>query len=197
MTKNYSPACDRNKEYILEVIKPLLKENDRVLEIGSGTGQHSVYFGEHIPYIVWQTSDLLENHESISEWIEESNLTNVLKPIIIDASKDDWHNQNFNFVFTANTFHIMSFEFVKKLFEGLNKVLNQDSYFAVYGPFNFNGNYTSDSNREFDLFIRDKYPSGGIRNFEDIKEVAKANRFDFHKKFDMPSNNQILVFKNY
>ncbi|MFN4152477.1 MAG: DUF938 domain-containing protein, partial [Candidatus Sericytochromatia bacterium] len=132
MTKEYSVACDRNKDYILEVIKPLLKENQKVLEIGSGTGQHAVFFAEQIPHIIWQTADLIYSHNSINAWIEESKLNNVLKPFVLDANKTDWHEFNFDFAFTANTFHIMSFEEVKKIFTGLNKVLNKESFFAVY-----------------------------------------------------------------
>lgn len=195
MTKEYSVACDRNKDYILEVIKPLLKENQKVLEIGSGTGQHAVFFAEQMPHIIWQTADLIYSHNSINAWIEESKLNNILKPFVLDANNTDWHEFNFDFAFTANTFHIMSFEEVKKIFTGLNKVLNKDSFFAVYGPFNYDGKYTSESNRDFDAFLKEKYQFGGIRNFEDIVEVARLNNLEFQKQFDMPSNNKTLIFK--
>lgn len=194
--KQFSPACERNKQPILEIIYPLFKDLELVLEIGSGTGQHSVFFAEKMSNITWQTSDLKVNHPSIVEWIEDSQLTNVLKPLELDINTFEGAENTFNALFTANTFHIMSLAEVAKVFPLANKIVKKAGVFCIYGPFNYKGEYTSESNKEFDLnFLRQKFPNGGIKNIEDILKFAEQNNFILVEDFAMPSNNRLLYFK--
>lgn len=193
MEKLYSEACERNKYPILEKIQEFFNYSESVIEIGSGTGQHAVFFAENLPNLIWQTSDMIYSHESIKAWIEESKITNVKQPLLIDVSDYDWSNLKFDSAFTANTFHIMSKSNVEDTFSGLSKVITK--YFCVYGPFNYNNQYTSQSNADFDLYIQSKYPEGGIRDIEYITELSEKHNFKLVNDFAMPSNNRLLVFK--
>lgn len=194
MSKLYSESCERNKSFILEKIKTVFEDSSSVLEIGSGTGQHAVFFAENLLYLNWQTSDLLQSHESIKAYIKDSNLKNIFNPLLIDVSKDDWHNLKFDSAFSANTLHIISSENVQNIFKGLTKVISK--YFCVYGPFNYNGQYTSKSNEQFDEYLKQTYPNqAGIKDISFIENTAKNYSFDLINDFDMPSNNRLLVFK--
>lgn len=194
MSKLYSESCERNKTFILEKIKTVFEDSSSVLEIGSGTGQHAVFFAENLLYLNWQTSDLLQSHESIKAYIKDSNLKNIFNPLLIDVSKDDWHNLKFDSAFSANTLHIISCENVQNIFKGLTKVISK--YFCVYGPFNYNGQYTSKSNEQFDEYLKQAYPNqAGIKDISFIENTAKNYSFDLINDFDMPSNNRLLVLK--
>lgn len=195
MEKPIAPACERNKIVILDILKDLLKDRKAVLEIGSGTGQHAVFFCEHLPHLVWQTSDLTDKHRGINAWIEESNLSNVLPPLSLDVDHDTIPNNKFDSVFTANTCHIMGWQSVLHLIEKVGKSLIPGGLFIVYGPFNFDGQYTSESNKAFDEKLRGENPTMGIRNFEDFSEYSSQNHLHFQEKFPMPANNFILTFQ--
>ena len=47
-----SEACERNKGPILAVLREELAASRRVLEVGSGTGQHAVYFAAGLPQLL-------------------------------------------------------------------------------------------------------------------------------------------------
>ena len=123
MNKPYSPACDNNRDPILAVIQPLLAESRAVLEVGSGTGQHAVYFAERLPHLIWYTSDVAANHAGIKQWLREANLSNARPPAILDVSQDRWPMLNVDAVFSANTAHIMHWRDVEKFFAGVGHVL--------------------------------------------------------------------------
>jgi cyclopropane fatty-acyl-phospholipid synthase-like methyltransferase len=196
MTKLFSEACERNKLPIFEIIKETYKDTKNVLEIGSGTGQHSIFFAEKLPNLVWQTSDLIDSHESIKAYINDSNLNNIKFPLLIDVSTSNWHDLIFESAFTANTFHIISSENVEKTFIGLSNVISKK--FCVYGPFNYDGKYTSQSNYNFDLFLKKKYPNQAfIKDIEFITSLAKKYNFELINDFEMPSNNRLLVFNRF
>ena len=192
--KPFSEACEENKEPILKVLRRLFAEASRVLEVGSGTGQHAVHFAQALPHLHWQTSDRLENHPGISAWLEEYALPNTGLPLALDVS-GCWPQQTFDAVFSANTTHIMSWPEVERLFQGVAGVLCEGGCFALYGPFNFAGTYTSESNRRFDLWLRQRDPQSGIRNFEDLNELAQAQGLRFLEDIEMPVNNRILVWR--
>lgn len=191
--KLYSEASERNKYPILEKIKDIYRDSQSVIEIGSGTGQHGVFFAEYLPHLKWQTSDLLQSHESIKSYISESNLTNISNPLLIDVSISDWDNLNFDSAFTANTFHIISKENVDNTFKGLSKIIKK--YFCVYGPFNYDGKYTSKSNEQFDIYLKNTYPNqASIKDITFIKSSAEKYGFRLLEDFEMPSNNRLLIF---
>jgi len=193
--KLFSEACEKNKQPILNVIKPLLQSSVILLEIGSGTGQHAVYFAEEMPHLKWQTSDVKENHPSINSWLDDSQLDNILPPVSLNVLTDPWPDIRFDAVYSANTAHIMSWQAVEAMFSGVAKKLNPDGVFILYGPFNYQGNFTSDSNQQFDLWLKSVDAERGIRNFEALQKLAEKYQMSLLDDYAMPANNRILVWR--
>ena len=191
----FSDACERNKDPILKILKQGFNNSNLVLEIGSGTGQHAVYFGKHLAHLNWQPTDLNENLASIKERIELEVTDNVKAPIELDVSKKPWPILDVDAVFTANTFHIMSWELVENFFVGLGKVLNRGGALCVYGPFKYKGKYTSESNEKFDGFLKSRDPQSGIRDFEAVNKLAIEQGLRLLEDHQMPANNQCIVWK--
>jgi len=194
--KPFSQACENNKTPILNEVSSYLAVCKDVLEIGSGTGQHAVFFAENMPALAWHTSDRIENHTGIIEWIDESQLSNVELPIELDVVSYEWPTCCFDGVFTANTCHIMHWHEVVSMFEGVSLILSSGGHFMIYGPFNYNNDYTSDSNRRFDNMLRERDPGSGLRDFESLESLAKNNSFSLLKDVAMPANNRLLIFKS-
>jgi len=192
--KQYSGSCDQNRRPIFETIEPILKSCSSVLEIGSGTGQHAVYFAADLPHLNWQTSDRKAYHDSISSWIDDSRLNNVGYPIELDTMESNWPTTRFDAVYSANTAHIMHWTDVVALFEGVGKVLGPNGHFLLYGPFNYNGQYTSESNANFDLWLKKRDPESGIRDFEELNQLAMNNQLTLVSDFEMPVNNRLLYW---
>jgi SAM-dependent methyltransferase len=194
--KPLSESCERNKEPILGVLRVEFSEVRRVLEIGSGTGQHAVYFGGQLPNLTWQTSDLEANHEGILQWVKEAALANVLPPLLLDALRSEtWPDEVFDGVFSANSLHIMSWAAVEQFFPLVGRVLAPGGVLAVYGPFNYGGQYTSDSNRNFDQWLKNRDPLSAIRDFEAVDALARAQGLDLVQDVAMPANNRTLVWR--
>ncbi|MGB5179223.1 MAG: DUF938 domain-containing protein [Gammaproteobacteria bacterium] len=192
--KQYSQACEENKEPILAVIREVFADAHNILEIGSGTGQHAVYFAGQLPHLSWQPTDLAENHASIQAWREESGLENVLAPIDLDVTAGPWPTGAYDGLFSANTMHIMSLEAVQSLFSGTGNLLQTGALCCLYGPFNYDGAFTSDSNKQFDSWLKQRDPASGIRDFEVIAELAETNGFVLQDDHEMPVNNRLLVW---
>lgn len=195
--KQYSEACDQNRMPILEVLQQEFAQTRHVLEIGSGTGQHAVFFGCHLSHLLWQTSDLEQNHASIHAWLAESGLQNVAPPLLLDVTRRDWHRAGYDGIFSANTTHIMHWPAVVSMFGGIGKVLEQAGCFCLYGPFKYGDRHTSDSNLQFDLWLKGRDPASGLRNFEDLDELARNNGLALRADHEMPVNNRLLVWEKY
>jgi cyclopropane fatty-acyl-phospholipid synthase-like methyltransferase len=195
MNKLFSAACEKNAPSILQAITPLLVNCRHVLEIGSGTGQHAVYFSQHLPHLAWQTSDRLENHPSIKAYIDEASLSNIQYPFILDVAESSWPDQKFDALFTANTCHIMSWEEVELMFAGCANIAQEGAWFFIYGPFNYQGKFTSLSNQQFDASLKSQVPHRGIRDIEAMLKLAKQHHFILQEDKEMPANNRLLAFK--
>jgi cyclopropane fatty-acyl-phospholipid synthase-like methyltransferase len=193
--KPYAKSCDQNRDPILVVLSVLFARSREVLEIGSGTGQHAVYFGARMPNLIWHTSDRDENHAGIRMWIEEAGLSNVLPPLALDVSQNEWPAIEVDAVFSANTTHIMHRHEVEALFAGVGQVLSQQGLFALYGPFNYDNGYTSESNARFDVWLKGRDPYSGIRNFEDLNRMAGQAGMVLKADYEMPANNRILCWE--
>lgn len=193
--RRFSEACERNQGPILDVIKQYLTHSHEVLEVGSGTGQHAVWFAGAMPHLTWHTTDLPENHGSIIAWLEASELPNIRKPRTLNVGQRVWPVNQVDAIFTANTCHIMSWDRVKDLFEGGNRVTKPGGYLLIYGPFNVGGNYTSESNKEFDAFLKEQDPESGIRDYEDMNRAARHNGFQLVERHEMPANNMLLAYQ--
>lgn len=193
--KPEAPATDRNREPILEVLKSEFEHAQSVLEIGSGTGQHAVFFGPELPWLRWQTSDRPENHEGIQTWLLYASVTNVGGPLDLDVEQVDALPDNYDAVFSANTAHIMSFDAVVCMFRLVGKCLVSDGRFCLYGPFKMSGDFTSESNRTFDESLRARDPKMGIRELEDLHDLACVNKLTHIKSYAMPANNMLVVWQ--
>jgi hypothetical protein len=192
--KPYSPHCERNREPILQVLRRHLAGSRRVLEIGSGSGQHALYFAAALPQLTWQTSDVAANLPGIRAWLDEARLPNLPVPLTIDVN-GTWPHDTYDAIYSANTFHIMSWKEVVLLFERLDAVLEERAMLVVYGPFNYNGRFTSDSNAAFDAQLRARSPLMGIRDFEAVDALARGIGLTLIEDCAMPANNRTLVWR--
>jgi SAM-dependent methyltransferase len=192
--KPVAPHCARNREPILEALRPRFASRGRVLEIGSGTGEHAVFFAPEFPGTIWQTSDREENLPGIRLWIQDARRSNLPPPLLLDVN-GPWPQDQFDAVFTANTLHIMSWPEVGKLFAGLDRILRkEDAIIAVYGPFNYGGRFTSPSNEAFESWLKQQSPVSGIRDFEAVNALAAGIGFTLAEDRAMPANNRLLFW---
>jgi cyclopropane fatty-acyl-phospholipid synthase-like methyltransferase len=195
MNEEFSSAADRNKGPILAVLKEIIiDENIRVLEIGSGNAQHFIHFAKHFKDIIWTTSDVESRHAPIKAALDIAKLPNLRGPLAFEVGKDDFPKYSYDLVFTANTFHIMSWKQCKNLMKILGNRLREGSQVVIYGPFNYDGKFTSESNALFDQSLKANDPTRGIRSFEDINKNMIKNGFELFKDYEMPANNRMLVF---
>ena len=195
MNKPYSQASENNKLPIFDIIKDYFKQSKVILEIGSGTGQHAVYFAEKLSQLYWQTSDQKEYIAGINEWINKYRHYNLGRPVVLDVTQKKWPVKDCDGVYSANTSHIMSWDMVEQMFSGVANILTPECYFCLYGPFNFNGQYTSSSNEAFDKMLRERNPESGLRDFEDLEKLADDKGLIFVEQHQLPANNNILVWK--
>ncbi|HIJ22366.1 MAG: DUF938 domain-containing protein [Gammaproteobacteria bacterium] len=193
--KQFSQSCIENRDPILSVIQPLLSGRSQLLEIGSGSGQHAVDFAQAMPHLSWQCSDRLENHPSINAWLEERGLSNTPIPLELDVTQEQWPQLKADAVFSANTAHIMSLQMVESFVSGVANVLSKEGIFLLYGPFNYKGDFTSESNRSFDQWLKQRDPASGVRDFEWLNQLAEKGGMRLQGDVAMPANNRILYWK--
>ncbi|WP_028866499.1 DUF938 domain-containing protein [Psychromonas hadalis] len=197
MDKPFSQACENNKRPILDILTRVFAHTQHVLEVGSGSGQHAVFFAQNLAHLTWQTSDLAINHAGINKWLDESPVTNVHRPMVLDLN-ENWptpppHRQ-VDAVYTANTLHIISWPLVVKFFKGIAKNLATKANVCIYGPFKYHGEFTSVSNASFDQWLKGRDHHSGIRDIEAILLLANSAGLSLIHDHVMPANNQLLVF---
>ncbi len=190
----FSQACANNQQPILDIIEPLFAEVDEVLEIGSGSGQHAVFFGSAMPHLRWQCSDRSENHAGINAWREWARLPNVLAPLTLDVNAP-WPIASTPAIFSANVIHIIAWPEVEKLFEGIAHHLRAPGIVCFYGPYNYHGQFTSESNARFDQWLKDRDPRSGIRDFEKVDALARKIGLTLQADHAMPANNRCVVWR--
>lgn len=188
----FAQSAEENKQAILQALRPYLK--GRVLEIGSGTGQHGAYFASQMTQLHWQPSDLQSSHAGIRAWIDAAGLDNLSQPLLLDVL-DNWPAELYDTIYTANTFHIMDDNAVARCIEGCGACLQAQGHLAVYGPFNYQGRFTSDSNARFDAMLRSTGQGGGIKDFEWLDILAQAAGMKLEADIEMPANNRSLIWK--
>jgi SAM-dependent methyltransferase len=189
-----SDACERNKEPILSVLRTCFADSAFVLEIGSGTGQHAVYFAHHLPHLAWQPTEQLNYLADLAARVRLEGGANLRPPTVLDVRQAVWPARSVDAVFTANTLHIMSWPVVVALYRGVAEVLAPGGVLCVYGPFRYGGEYTSESNREFDRMLQERDPLSGIRDIEAVRELAGPYGLSLIADHDLPANNRLLVF---
>ncbi len=193
--KPFAESCEQNKDPILVVLNEQFAHVKCVLEIGSGSGQHAVYFARHLPHLHWQTSDVRDRHVGIQQWIDDADLGNLASPLELDVSQAQWPTLEVEAVFSANSVHIMAWSCVKKMFAGVARILQTQGLLCLYGPFNYGGDYTSKSNEEFDAWLKMRDPQSGIRDYEKLVELGRQHDLRLVHDYDMPANNRILIWQ--
>lgn len=191
----FSQACENNRQPILEQLAEVLTGPGTVLEIGSGTGQHAEYFASKLPHLRWLPTDHPDNVWMCRQRLEQADLPNVEAPVALNVSDRPWPLPAFDHVYSANTAHIMAWEEVSSMFGGVAEGLNADGYFFLYGPFNDHGQFTSESNRQFDQHLRGRHSHMGLRNLQDLAAMAEDTGMSLYRNLEMPANNRLLVFR--
>lgn len=194
MEKPHAPATERNRTPILSVLRRQFADRRRVLEIGSGTGQHAVYFAAAMPHLIWQTSDRPQYLPGIRLWLDEAQLPNTPAPIALDVTEPPAVSQRHDAVFSANTLHIMSWPEVERLFALLPGLMSPGALFCCYGPFNYGGSFTSASNAQFDAALRLDDPRRGIRDIEAVDALARIAGMTMLEDAAMPANNRCITW---
>lgn len=195
----FSQACENNKQPIFDILRTHLTNGDLVLEIAAGTGQHAAFFAGSLqsilPDLLWQSSDIKANVDSLELRITHAQLPNLPQPIPLDVNQEDWHCAHSNIVYSANSLHIMSADSVVNFFAGVGRLLTQGGILLVYGPFKYGGVYTSNSNANFDVWLKQRNPESGVRDFEWVDGLAIEAGLVLVEDNTMPANNQFLVWK--
>ena len=190
----FSLACENNKSCILEVLQPAFADRQSVLEIASGTGQHACHFAANMPWLQWQPTELPEHLPLLTPRCAAYAGENLASPVALDVRSSPWPVAVPDALFSANSLHIVNFSAVKALFDSLGRHAGSDVVLVVYGPFNYRGQYTSDSNARFDQWLAQQYPGGAIRDFEAVDRLASAAGFALQGDHEMPANNRLLVW---
>ena len=190
----YSQACENNKKPILEILKRYIGKQEELLEIASGTGQHGEFFAKKFPNLRWQTSDVPQAIADLNRRISAANLQNLPLALPLDVDDASWGFNNYELLFTANSLHIMSEKSVKKFFKTIPSVLKRRGLVFIYGPFKYEGKYKTESNAQFDDWLKARYPESGIRDFKDVNILAADAGLSLVVDVCMPANNQILIF---
>jgi SAM-dependent methyltransferase len=192
--KPFSEYAERNGAPILDVLRKEFANSTKVLEIGSGTGQHAARIAKQLPFLQWQTSDLDENHDGIRAWVNDTGLTNLLPPLSLNVLTSDVPAAFCDAVFSSNTAHIMSIEAVQKMFDIVGNALTDRGVFCLYGPFRQSGEFNTPSNAAFHRTLRSRDPAMGIRHLESLDDYAGDNNMVRARLYTMPANNHIAVW---
>jgi SAM-dependent methyltransferase len=190
----FSEACERNKDPILVVLRDRFAGRAQVLEIGSGTGQHAVHFARDLVHLTWHPTEQLAYLADLTARVKLEGPGNVRQPTLLDVRQAVWPVHHVDAMFTANTLHIMSWPEVMALYRGAGAVLAPGGVFCVYGPFRYDGRYTSDSNRDFDRMLQERDPLSGLRDIAAITSLAEEYGLRLDADHDLPANNRLLVF---
>ena len=190
----FSEACERNKGPILEVLRVAFADRTQVLEIGSGTGQHAVHFAAHLTHLTWHPTEQLAYLADLASRVKLEGTRNLRQPTVLDVKQTIWPLRSVDALYSANTLHIMSWVEVEAMFRGADAVLSAHGVVCIYGPFRYEGRYTSESNRDFDLMLKDRDPLSGLRDMTDLGALAGRHSLRLRVDHDLPANNRLLEF---
>lgn len=194
VAKPFAASAEQNRDPILRVLRQWFEGAGSVLEVGSGTGQHAVYFAHHLPHLVWQPSDVAAHVAGIEAWRTEAGLGNVRPTRVLDAG-GEWPEETFDYAFTANTAHIMHWPEVIAMLAGVGRSLRAGGVFAMYGPFARGGRHTAASNFQFDQALRGSDPGMGVRDVDDLTREASRHALRLVETVSMPADNFTLIWR--
>ena len=196
MDKETAPSPERNKGPILEVLSRVLPARGKVLEIGSGTGQHVAHFAAALPALTFQPSEMDDaRHASIAAWVREAGLHNVLPPLAFDVARLPWPVAKADAIVCINVIHISPWEATLALMKGAGAILPPGGVLVTYGPYRRNGRHTAPSNEEFDAWLKARNPAHGVRDLEEVAQVAAGEGLELVETVAMPANNFTVVFR--
>ncbi len=190
----FSEACERNKDPILEVLRVAFADRTQVLEIGSGTGQHAVYFAAQLTHLIWHPTEQLAYLADLASRVKLEGTRNLRQPTVLDVKQTVWPLRSVDAIYSANTLHIMGWAEVEAMFRGIDAALSPHGVVCIYGPFRYSGRYTSDSNRDFDLMLKERDPKSGLRDLTDLSALAERHALRLRVDHDLPANNRMLEF---
>jgi len=194
--RRQAPAAARNRQPILDVLRPRLPAQGLVLEVASGSGEHIVHFAEALPGLVFQPSDpSTEARASVDDWVRTERLGNVRAALALDAASDAWPIERADAVLCCNMIHIAPWEAAAGLVSGAARILAKGGTLYLYGPYRRDGRHTAPSNEAFDRDLRRRNPAWGVRDLEAVTALAAAKGFGLPEIVDMPANNLSLLFE--
>ena len=198
-SKQYAPATERNRQPILEVLQKVIPKEGNILEIASGTGEHACFFAPYFPNQQWIPADpdpLLRL--SIEAWRQDSKSDNLQIPLDINVTLPDWDEKLDDSAITAiiaiNLIHISPWSACQGLMKGAGEILRSGGILYLYGPYKQQGKHTAPSNEAFDQSLQFRNPEWGVRNLEDVVELAEKHQLILQKVIPMPANNLSLIF---
>ena len=195
MAKGFAPAAERNRQPILDVLRRVLPPSGLVLEVASGTGQHAIFFSEHLPSLRWQPTDASsEAVQSIGAWVDETARENILAPLDLDVRSPQWPIAKADALVCINMIHISPWETTEALFHGASKLLPGGAPMVTYGPYRLQGEHTAPSNAAFDQSLRSRNARWGVRDIDELLELGVRTGFTLEERVSMPANNMTLVW---
>lgn len=195
MTLPFSQSCENNKDFILaQLHRHFTKPFGRVLEIAGGTGQHAEHFAQRMPHLHWQSTDVPENVQALNLRLEAAKLTNLPNARPFDVTQDKLSHSSLDYIFSANSLHIMPAEAVTHFFRHMRYLLASSGILCVYGPFKYEGEFTTPSNADFDRWLKARDAASGLRDFEHVLALAEEAGLSLLEDNPMPANNQLLVW---
>jgi SAM-dependent methyltransferase len=195
MSKPFNPAAEKNKNAIFQSLLPLFGSASSVLEIGSGTGQHAVFFSENIPHCTWQCSETALNFDILKQGIVGCDTPNLKMPIVLDVRCDNWGLEQVDIIFSSNTAHFMPWSSFLKMLSGVFQTLKPGGFFCLYGPFHYRNKTASVGDYHLDKWLESQGQDLSIRNFEEVVTSAANNHLVYKDDFEMPANNHLLIFQ--
>jgi hypothetical protein len=195
MAKGFAPAAERNRQPILDVLRRVLPPSGLVLEVASGTGQHAIFFSEHLPSLRWQPTDASsEAVQSIGAWVDETARENILAPLDLDVRSPQWPIATADALVCINMIHISPWETTEALFHGASKLLAGGAPLITYGPYRLHGEHTAPTNAAFDQSLRSRNARWGVRDIDELLDLGDRTGFTLEERVGMPANNMTLVW---
>lgn len=192
---HFSKSADANKSAILQQLRKRCAPGAEVLEIASGTAQHALYFTQQMPDIIWQPSDIDIDAYGLRDAVSRAGQPNLRPPIVLDVFRFPTFENEYDAVYSANCIHVMPSENLEPYVAGASRALKSGGMMMLYGPFKYDGEFTTESNEKFDGFLRSTYLGGGIRDFSTVDGLAAKNGLEFHSDTQMPANNQFIIWR--
>lgn len=200
--RRFAPATERNRKPILEVLTRILPRQGMVLEIGSGTGEHAVYFASHLRPRIWQPSDPDPTlRASIAAWEEYYPRENLRPPLDLDTRLPVWPvemalKSEITAIVSINMIHIAPWECCLGLLAGAGRILKPEGILYLYGPFKQDGKHTAESNAHFDQMLQAQDPGWGVRDLDEVTEEARTFGLELDEIVAMPANNLSVIYKH-